>query len=427
MNQHLVRAQLLLEQGRYEQALAEYQQQLRDDPEDAYAIACQSLCLIEMDRQAEAVAQARRAVALSPDAPFAHDALGRALAAEKRYPDALRSAEQAIALDPHEAAHFGLKGHIHLRRYEWQAALAAANQGLAIDPEHTPCLNTRIIALTKLGRNAEAVQTAQDALARNPLLAETHASHGWTLLSAGQWKPAREHFLEALRLDPNLEWAQSGLVESIKARNPVYRLVLHYVVQMSRLPPRLQFGLIFGGLIAVNLVGQLGTVAPILAIPATCLVALYLIGVYLIWVAEPVGNLLLRLHPLGRHALSRDERRGANLIGVCYLLAAAQALVAAAGWSLGWWFAARWAVLVIPASAVFRCPRGKPRNIMAATTAALAFGGIVLPVVMLVTPLAHTKTNTPLGATFLFGMEYYWLAVGLSTWLANVLITAERR
>lgn len=422
-----MRAELLFQQGRYEQALAEFQQQLRDDPEDAHTLARQSLCLSAMDRYPEAVRQAETAIRWAPDAPDAHFALSRALVGQKKYTDALRSLNQAIALDPFEVVFFGLKSVIHLDQYEWQAALAAADMGLAVDPENASCLNSRIIALTKLGRHVEATLTAENALARNPMVAETHASHGWTLLSNGQWQEARKHFLEALRLDPTSEWAQHGLVESIKARNPVYRLALNYAVQMSRLSPKVQLGLIFGGMIAVNVLGQIGKSAPAFALPATILTVVYLLAVYFIWIAEPLSNLLLRLHPLGKHALSRDQRSGANLIGVCYLIALGQTVMALSGMPLGWEMFFRWIAIVVPASAIFRCAEGRSRRIMAGATGAIALIGIVIPSLCVLPPLRYMAITESFLGLVEFGLLNFWLAIGLSTWLANGLIVASRR
>ena len=422
-----MRAELLIQQGRYEQALAELQQQLSDDPQDAYVLSRQSLCLTELNRLPEAVRQAESAIGWAPDAPYAHFALGYARVRQKNYAEALRCVDQAIALDPDDVVYFGLKSAIHAQQYGWKEALVAADQGLALDPENATCLNNRIIALTKLGRNVEARLTAENALARNPLVAETHSSHGWTLLQNGQWAQARTHFLEALRLDPELEWAQRGLVESIKARNPVYRLALNYALQMSRLSPRLQLGLIFGGMIAINVLGQIGKTAPALELPVTILTAVYLLGVYFIWIAEPLGNLLLRLHPLGKHALSRDQRHGAHLIGACYLVAFGHIVPAAMGMMLGWELFFRWIALVVPASAVFRCAAGRPRMIMAAATAAIAFFGIMLPELFVLPPFQHARIPVVFGNLLVLGIQNFWLGIGLSTWLANGLIVASRR
>ena len=57
---------------------------------------------------------------------------------------------------------------------------------------------------------------------------------------------AMEHFREALRLDPEMEWARAGIVEAMKARNFVYRWMLAYFLWMARLDSRVRWGLVIG-------------------------------------------------------------------------------------------------------------------------------------------------------------------------------------
>ena len=56
-----------------------------------------------------------------------------------------------------------------------------------------------------------------------------------------------EHFREALRLNPNMEWARQGILEALRARNPIYRVMLRYFLWMSRFRGKVQFGIVIGG------------------------------------------------------------------------------------------------------------------------------------------------------------------------------------
>jgi len=105
----------------------------------------------------------------------------------------------------------------------------------ALDPEHAGCLNLRAMAEVKLGRKAQAAATIEAALARDPENAGTHANRGWTYLEESDPGRALEHFREALRLDPENEWAREGMVEALKARHGVYRLVLRCFLWMQKL------------------------------------------------------------------------------------------------------------------------------------------------------------------------------------------------
>ena len=104
---------------------------------------------------------------------------------------------------PHDADFFALLGNIQFAQRDWPAALDAAEKGLDFDAEHVGCNNLRAMALTKLGRTAEAGATLASTLARDPEDPSSHANQGWNLLHEGEPAKALEHFREALRRDPS--------------------------------------------------------------------------------------------------------------------------------------------------------------------------------------------------------------------------------
>ena len=57
------------------------------------------------------------------------------------------------------------------------------------------------------------------------------------------------------------------------------------------------------------------------------LIIAYAVFALMTWIAQPIFNLLLRLHPYGRYALSRDQTMGANLVGATIALAVVIAAV----------------------------------------------------------------------------------------------------
>ena len=87
-------------------------------------------------------------------------------------------------------------------------------------------------------------------LAQDPEDARTHLNLGWSKLSAGQPREAADHYLEALRLDPASDTARAGLVEALKARNPIYRVFLWWFLWLARLPTALAFAVLIGTVIA---------------------------------------------------------------------------------------------------------------------------------------------------------------------------------
>ena len=210
------------------------------------------------------------------------------------------------------------------------------------------------------------------ALARRPDDPLTHANQGWALLHAGQPRQALEHFREALRLNPDLDWAKAGIVEALKARNFLYRWMLAYFLWMARLNPQVRWGLVIGALVAQQILGKTAAKNPQLAPYLLPVLYAYFAFVLLSWLAYPLFNLLLRLDRFGRHALSADQVRGANVLAVC-ILATLGCLVAAVASGIGFLYLVTLflALLALPASAIYVCDAGWPRQAMVAITLGL--------------------------------------------------------
>jgi tetratricopeptide (TPR) repeat protein len=382
MSIHLERASLLFGQSRYDLAEKELRQALSEVPDSGPAHALLALCLSRRQQKEEAIAAGERAVGLAPDLAFCHYALADAL----YHADRLRAAADAIAaaieLEPTDADHFALQAAIRFDQRDWPGTLAAAEQGLSLDPEHVGCTNLRAMALVKLGRKQEAGATLAGALERDPESALSHANQGWTMLEQSRPAEALNHFREALRIDPSLDWARQGVVEALKARHLVYRLMLRFFLWMAKLSGAARWGVVLGVLVLQQGLGAAAPRDPILA--AVVNIAFYALVAFVVltWVADALFNLLLRLNRFGRLALSRDQVVASNWVGAVLGLA-----LAALAWgligrsSLGLVVALITGVMVVPVAGVFRARAGGPRAFLALFAAALAaagYGSIVL-------------------------------------------------
>ena len=372
MNANLSRAHLLYEQGRYPMAADEAGRQLAQDPDDPLAHCLLALCLSKMEKHEEAIREAQAAVHLAPDFPNGYAVLGSVLDDVGRLREAEAAAREALRLDPDEADHYALLAGIRVQQRQWADALEQAEQGLSVDPDHTGCANLKGVALMNLGRQAEAGAAIQTNLAKDPENAATHANQGWALLHRGDHAGAMGHFKEALRLKPDMEWARQGILECLRARNPVYGLMLRYFLWMSRFSGKVQMGIILGAWVGYQGVNALESRYPSLAPFLLPLMIVYITFVYLGWTARPLFNLLLRLDPSGRLALTRDQVVASNWLGAMLLVALASLGGALETGRASLWFLAIASVaLTVPLSATFGRPK-EGRLWMALYTGALA-------------------------------------------------------
>lgn len=359
-------------------------QALLQSPEDARAHALLAMCLSEQEKFDEATQHAQQAVHLAPDDSYMFYVLATVMADRRRFDQARDAIRQAIEIDPWDPDNFAMLARIELALEHWREALAAAEQGLAIDGEHAGCINLRAMAQVKLGDKAGAAATIDQALARRPDDPVAHANQGWALLHAGQPKKAMEHFREALRLRPDFEWAQLGIVEALKAHNPLYRAMLAWFLWMGRLPASARWGIIFGGYIGYQVLREIAVHSPQWAPLVWPLLLLYWVFAVMTWLVIPLSSLVLRLHPWGRHALNRDQIADSNLVGAALLVPLVVVGGAyALGYPIGWFWILWLAALALPAAGVYRCESGWPRLAAWAILAVLAAIGYGLLVFVL--------------------------------------------
>jgi tetratricopeptide (TPR) repeat protein len=376
-NPQFQRALLLQQQHRYKDAANELRQVLASDPNHAPAHAMLAMCLIELDDLKTATTEAQQAVGEAPDLALTHYALGFVMLRRGWLDEAKLSAEQCIRLDSFDPAHFALLSAIEMERRNWPGALEQAEHGLAIDPDHSWCTNLRAMALVKLGRRDEAQVAMGQALSRNPDSAISHANQGWTLLHQGNHKQAMVHFKEALRLDPNLDWAKAGMVEALKSSFFLYRWLLMFFLWMARLSGRAQWGVIIGAYIAYIILDNIARKNPSVAPFLWPILFAYIGFVAMTWVAVPLFNLMLRLHRYGRYALSPDQVASSNWIGAMLLIALISVIaMLASGLSPLGLLAIIAALLVIPIAGAYGCHPGWPRQVMFGAFALMAIIGI---------------------------------------------------
>ncbi len=412
MSAHLERARLLLAQSRPADAEREAMLALGQEPDDPYGLSLLALARLGLGRGPEALRAAETAVGRAPDEAYFHNVHASVLHALDRHEDAFRAAQEAVRLDPGDPDHFTLLASIELQRQRWPEALAAAGNALALNPEHVGAGNLRAMALVRLGRKAEAMETVDYVLERAPENAFSHANQGWNCLHRNDPRRAQDHFREALRLDPELEYAQQGMLEALKARNPVYRAMLAYFLWQARQSQRFQWAFIIGIFFAGRIARGLSDAQPHLNWLWWPLLGLFYAFIYLSWTAMPLFNLLLCFDRFGRHVLTRDQRRGAAWFGGAFLAGLA---------ALAWWLltgslaglaaTVTLAVLSICVAATFN-RTGRARLILGGCTVALAAVAVTAGVLL---QREHSAGLT-LTTAFAFGFVGFQI-------LANVLAT----
>lgn len=314
----LSKVTILIQQKKY----AEAEQLLKDFlSTDASNVSYLTL-LAEVNLQQNKLDNARsiisNAIGISPDSPHLFYIKSRIAIQEDKYDEAEKDLAHSLELDPNDADYFALWASIKLSRKQYDAALELANKSLAIDSENLLGLNIRSSALLKLNKSEESFATIEGALREDPNNAYTHANYGWGLLEKGQHKKAMEHFKESLKNDPNFTYAQAGMIEALKATNPIYKLFLKYAFWIGNLTSKYQWAVIIGFWFGVKALKAIAKSSETLQPYLTPLIIALGIVAFSTWVISPISNLFLRFNRYGKFLLDKNEKMSSNFVAASF-------------------------------------------------------------------------------------------------------------
>lgn len=321
MTENIVsRAELLIQQQKFVEAEKLLKDVLSSDPNDVYVLTLLAEVNLQLKKIEGATALINSAIAINPEAAHLFYVKARIAIEKNEYDDAEKNIAQSLKLDPRDANYYALWASMKLARKQYDRALELANKTLELDSANLLGLNIRSTALLKLNKSTESFQTIEGALREDPNNAYTHANYGWNLLEKGEHRKALEHFREALKIDPNFEYAQAGMLEALKASNVFYRLFLKYSFWIGNLTAKYQWAVIIGFYFGFRMLRSLASSNETLRPYLTPLIILLGIIAFSTWIITPIGNLFLRLNKYGQHLLSKKELMSSNFVGISFLV-----------------------------------------------------------------------------------------------------------
>jgi tetratricopeptide (TPR) repeat protein len=314
----LSKVEILIQQKKYIEAEKILKDLLSQDASNALILSLLAEVNLQQNKHDVATSIIDNAIGLSPEMPYLFYLKARIAIQKDDYQMAEDSIHEAIALDAYDADYFAFLASIKLSRKQFQVALSIANEALTIDSENLLALNVRSSALLKLDQSEASFSTIEGALREDPNNAFTHANYGWGLLESGNHQKALEHFKESLKNEPSYEYAQAGMLEAIKAANPLYKIFLKYSFWMGNLTAKYQWAVIIGFYVGFNLLKSLANNNETLRPYLTPLIIALAFIAFSTWVINPVSNLFLRFNAYGKLLLDKNEKMSSNFVAVSF-------------------------------------------------------------------------------------------------------------
>lgn len=323
---YIERAKLLLKQKRYKEAEQHAAAVLQTNPNDAEALQVIGHCRLDTGKYTEAIELFKRCLGLRPDDDYVHYLAAFAYYRSKQNDEAVAFLKSAIGLNPYASSYYGLYAYIMLDKRFFEEALEKANQGLAVNAGDLTCLNARSQALFRLKDKEAAYDTIKEALSIDPDDDFTHTNFGWHFMEAGKHKKAREHFRQALRINPNNDRARVGYKESLKANLPPYRWMLMFSLWLSSKSKAARWGVVIAIWASARLATGVSDAAGY-SMLSYILAGLYILFVVFSWVGTSIANAMLLLTSEGKYVLTKAEKYVAAAVGFCLVAALVTAVL----------------------------------------------------------------------------------------------------
>jgi tetratricopeptide (TPR) repeat protein len=199
----------LSKQGRYEEAIAAWNEALKLSPESDKAHNNVGLLLVGMGRFEAAIPHFEKTLKVNPEYPAAHSNLGVALAGTGKLEEAAAEFAGALAVDPDSAEAHNNLGRLLAGKGNLEEAIAHFQRAQELLPGSAPVRHSLAQALTSLGRRLaltgrfdEAIVQFQKALEATPDSAEVHNGLAVALVKKGRLDEAIAHLEKAVAISP---------------------------------------------------------------------------------------------------------------------------------------------------------------------------------------------------------------------------------
>jgi Flp pilus assembly protein TadD len=182
--------------------------------------------LLETGRVDEAITQFQKTLQMRPDGEAAHDDLGAALEQMGKVDEAIAEYQKAVQIDPDFVLGHNNLGNAFLKKGRVDESLAQYQKAVDIQPDDLEALCGFGYALLQSGRVDEAITQYQQALRIKPDYAEGHFSLGNALLKKGRVDEAFIQYQQALQIQPDYADACNNLGNILLQKGRVDEAIL---------------------------------------------------------------------------------------------------------------------------------------------------------------------------------------------------------
>lgn len=197
--------------GRLPEAIREFREVVKEDPQNVLAHFYLAVCYHRSRQMEEAVTELRATLAIAPGYWKAGELLGTIWLEKRDYVRAREQFTQLLTVAPADyGAHYNL-GILAIRDGRWEEALRELRAAGDADPHSSPAREALGSVYLHGGNLSQAKDAFTKAIEINPGFARAHYDLGLVLVKEGKQVEAGQEFRRALALSPDFDEARQAL------------------------------------------------------------------------------------------------------------------------------------------------------------------------------------------------------------------------
>lgn len=231
------KAMQLTDWRRYEEALKEALNLIRDYPEDPDVYALAGYIHLKKEKYDEATHWSGEALGRDPENRLGWFVRVSVLCETEKGPKLDEALREARRISPYDSHYLFLQANLDNQKGRFEKAKASIEGALALEPENALYIAMLSYIEALLKRDEESRRLEKEALRIDPNSSHVFTYLAWAAGRRGEYAVQAEMLKNAIRLDPDNAQIRSEYLDALQQTYKVYRFFLAPVLFMRRWKP----------------------------------------------------------------------------------------------------------------------------------------------------------------------------------------------
>ncbi len=202
-NANINLGQIYIGQGKFTEALFNFNKALEIDPNSADAYDNRGYVYDKLGDYHQALLDYNKAIELNPKYPETYNNRGSTNGKNGNYDQAILDYNKAIELNPDFAEAYSNRGNVYNIQNNYDQAILDYNKAIEIDPKYEKAYFNRGLAYDNKNNLDEAILDYSKTLELNPAYVEVYNNRGSAFYNKGNYDQAILDYNTAIKLSPN--------------------------------------------------------------------------------------------------------------------------------------------------------------------------------------------------------------------------------